>query len=287
MSRSTLIDTTRCIGCRGCQVACKQAKDRPAEHTEFFAADGGYQNPAVLSSKTLSLVGFHEVDTDAGEFKWVFTKHQCMHCLEPSCASACIVGALHRNEDGAVVYDTSKCIGCRYCMIACPFGIPTLEWDKTVAYIQKCDFCSDRQADAATPTELNGAPLSPESTARFTSSQQMPACAKGCPTGAIQFGERDALLAEAKARLQAHPDRYVDHIYGEKEAGGTAMMYLSAVPFERLGFPSRVGTQPYPSFTEPAMKAVPGVVLGVGGLLAGSFWLTNRREAVQAEEGKE
>ena len=287
MSRSCLIDTTRCIGCRGCQVACKQAKDRPAEHTEFFATDGGYQNPAVLSSKTLSLVSFHEVDTDRGEFRWVFAKHQCMHCLEPSCVSACIVGALTRNEDGAVVYDTSKCIGCRYCMIACPFGIPTLEWDRLVAYIQKCDFCSDRQADGEPLAELNGQALSEESTTRHQVSQNMPACAKACPTGAIKFGERDALLGEAKARIQAHPGRYVDHIYGEEEAGGTGMMYLAAVPFERLGFPSRVGKRAYPSFTEPAMKAVAPVVLGVGGLLAGSFWLTNRREAVQAEEGKE
>ena len=286
MSRSVLVDTTRCIGCRACQVACKQENELPAEKTEFFAKEGGYQNPGALSANTFSLVTFFETMKE-GHLKWVFAKRQCMHCLEPSCVSACIVGALKKTESGAVVYDESRCIGCRYCMVACPFEVPTFEWSKLVPFIRKCTFCSSREANTAPPTELNGAPLDEAATARHMATQTQPACSKVCPTGAIRFGERSDLLAEARKRINGAPDKYQDHIYGEKEAGGTSWLYLSAVPFETLDFPTNLGNRPYPSYTRSAMDAVPAVVLGAGALLGGAFWFSKRRAAVEDAERKE
>lgn len=134
-----------------------------------------------------------------------------MHCDEPACASVCPVGSLHKEANGAVVYDADKCIGCRYCMMACPWSVPSYQWDSPVPFVRKCTMCNDRQ-------QLGKAP----------------ACVSGCPTGALQFGRREDLLNEARTRIAKNPDRYVDHIYGEKEAGGTGVMYLSAIPFAEL-----------------------------------------------------
>ncbi len=290
MSNGFLIDTTKCMGCRACQVSCKQANDLPAEKTSFFAGEGGYQNPPDFSGKTFCVVSFTEVESDNGKLDWVFAKRQCMHCDEPSCVSACLVGALKKTEEGAVVYDDTKCIGCRYCMLACPFGVPSFEWEKPIPYIRKCTQCTDRTQTDHSCESLNGKALSAESKTRFNASLSMPACAKACPTGAIQYGDKDKMLAIAKDRIAKNPDKYIDYIYGEKEAGGTSYLYLSSVPFEKLGFPatSRIGTRSYPSYTEPAMKSVPIVVLGVGAVLGGLHWLADRKQQVQAAEaGKE
>jgi len=218
MSKGVLYDATKCIGCRACQVACKQWNEcracqvackqwneLPAEKT---TNSGTYENPPRMSAYTFTKINFTEVEYN-GEFKWVFNKQQCMHCQEPGCAEACIVGALVKTEEGPVTYDDGKCIGCRYCMVACPFGIPTFEWDKPLPWIRKCTFCADRQAAGLKP-----------------------ACVTTCPTGALKFGERDELIVEAQRRIAEHPDRYVNHIYGAQEVGGTSWLYLSPVPFE-------------------------------------------------------
>jgi formate dehydrogenase iron-sulfur subunit len=283
MKNACLIDTTRCIGCRACQVACKQWNNLPGEKTGFNTKHGGYQNPSDLSAKTFSLVEFNEVVDNKGDLKWVFSKRQCMHCLEPACASACIVGALTRADDGSVVYDDKKCIGCRYCMLACPFGVPAFEWEKVIPFVRKCTFCHDRRVNAGPPEEYNERPLSDESEKRFVETQKMPSCVKACSTGALQFGERDKLIAEARARISAEPDKYVDHICGEREAGGTAMLYLAAVPFAKLGFPTYIGTRAYPSYTHAAKEAIPPTIVGVGGLLAGIWWLYQRRNELEAD----
>lgn len=282
MSKGVLMDMTKCVGCRGCQVSCKQAHDLPAEKTSFFAGQG-YQNPPDLSGDTLTVVGFTEVQEEGKDLKWVFAKKQCMHCVEPSCVSACLVGALIKQEDGSVTYDNSKCIGCRYCMIACPFQIPRLEWDKTVPFIKKCDNCFDRRNTDA-PTAINGTALEGQALATFATSQQTTACSKACPTQAIKFGERDALLAEAWARINQNPGKYVRHVYGEHEAGGTSVLYISSVSFDKIGFPMNVGTRAYPSYTHLAKSAIPPIIIGVGGLLAGVYWLNQRRAEVQAAE---
>ena len=250
MSKAMLIDLTRCIGCRACQAACKQWNNLPAETTANW---GSYENPPRRSAKTWTTVTFNEVE-EGDKLTWVFAKRQCMHCEEPACASACIVGALHKTPEGAVVYDDYKCIGCRYCMVACPFNVPTFEWDKPAPYIRKCTFCADRQAGGLEP-----------------------ACAKACPTEAILFGERETLLQEAHARIAAQPDQYVNHIYGEKEVGGTSVMYLSPVPFEKLGFPT-LGPEPIPRYADIAMLAVPPTIVGVAAAMGGIYWVIKRRE---------
>jgi formate dehydrogenase iron-sulfur subunit len=286
MSRACLIDTTRCIGCRACQVACKQWNSLPAEETGFFAPGGGYQNPPDLSSKTFTLVTFNEVIDKHGNLKWIFAKRQCMHCLVPACASACPVGALEKTGDGAVVYHEGKCIGCRYCMIACPFGVPAFEWEKTIPSIKKCTFCFGRRISARTPHELDGQQLSHQSRQRHATSQKTPACAKACPTGSIKFGYRDRLVKDARKRIKDQPDRYVHHIYGEKEIGGASWIYLSSVPFAQLGFRSDLGERPADYLSKKSMYAVPWVIVGVLGTLSLFHQLTVRRDNVGQEDEK-
>lgn len=250
MTKAMLMDLTECIGCRACQAACKQWNGLPAEKTHN---SGSYENPPRRSARTWTTVSFNEV-TEADRFYWVFAKRQCMHCEYPACASACIVGALHKSADGPVVYDSHKCIGCRYCMLACPFGVPTFEWDKPVPYIRKCTMCKNRLTEGKAPV-----------------------CATVCPTKAIVFGERAGLLGEARSRIRKRPARYVDHIYGEKEAGGTSELYLSPVSFSKLGFPT-LGPERTSRYADVAMLAVPPTVVTVGAAIGGIYFFLKRRE---------
>jgi len=249
MSKAVLYDATKCIGCRACQVACKQWNELPSEET---SNRGTYENPPKTSAYTFTKIRFSEVE-DEGKFQWVFAKVQCMHCEHPACATACLVGALQKTENGPVVYDDRKCIGCRYCMIACPFGIPNFQWDDPLPWIRKCTFCGDRQGGGFKP-----------------------ACVTTCPTGALKFGEREELVAEARERIDTAPGKYVDHIYGEKEVGGTSWLYLSPVPFEKLGFPA-LSSEPVTVDVARAMGAVPPVLVGVAALMTGIYWLIQRR----------
>jgi formate dehydrogenase iron-sulfur subunit len=177
-----------------------------------------------------------------------------MHCLHPACASACTVGALHKKPEGPVVYDSKKCIGCRYCQYACPFGIPTYDWDNPLGLIHKCQFCISK-----------------------LEAGQKPACVSGCPAGALRFGNRSNLLVEAKAQIATNPGRYVDHIYGEHEVGGTSMLYLSGVPFAQLGLPS-LGDMPAPRYAEAVMVKTPIIAASVASLATGLYWLIKRRD---------
>ena len=247
MSRACLVDLTLCMGCRGCQVACKQWNGLDAERTGFHVP-GGYQNPPTVSHATHTVVLFHEIE-DPG-LRWIFTKRQCMHCLEPACAAACPVGAFSTTARGTVVYDRRRCMGCRYCMMACPFGVPTYEWHSPVPHVQKCTFCDDR----------------PE-----------PICAKTCPTGAIEHGSRDELLSGARSRIEGDPSRYHPRIYGEREVGGTRWLYLSPVAFESLGFPT-LGTAAHVSYTAPALSTVPPLVVAGSAALTGLAWIIRRRD---------
>jgi len=231
-----------------------------AEETGFYPK-GGYTNPPALSPKTYTLVTYDELEGDDGELKWVFAKRQCMHCLEPSCVSACLVNALEERPSGAVVWREDLCMGCRYCMVACPFDIPKFEYNKPVPNIEKCTFCFDRQEDG-----------------------RGPACAKTCPTGCLKFGDRDQLLEVARTRIYQNPDKYFHHIYGEHEAGGTRWLYISPVSFADLGFATDVGTSSYPRFTRSFLTAVPMVIVLWAGLLTGFHWMTKRREEVSAQE---
>jgi len=258
MSKGVLYDATKCIGCRACQVACKQWNELSGEAT---TNGGTYENPPQLSAHTFTKIHFTEIEDD-GKFQWVFAKRQCMHCEYPACAEACIVGALQKTPEGPVVYDDRKCIGCRYCMVACPFGVPAFEWDKPLPWIRKCTFCADRQAAGLKP-----------------------ACVATCPTGALEFGEREELIVEAHRRIVAEPQKYVDYVYGENEIGGTSWLYLSPVPFEKLGFPI-LGSEPVVVNAERAMGAVPPALIAVAASMAGIYLLVRRREKMSQEREK-
>jgi formate dehydrogenase iron-sulfur subunit len=193
-----------------------------------------------------------------------FMRRLCMNCQDPACASACPVAALRKTKDGPVTYEAARCIGCRYCMVACPFSVPKYEWNKRLPLIRKCDMCNDRVTQG-----------------------QPTACAAACPTGATKFGERDALIAEAKERIAANPGQYVPHIYGLNELGGTSVLLLSSVPFEQFGYKANLPSEPRPMLTYRALSHVPDVVTLGAVLLGGIYWITNRRADVAAAEAEE
>jgi formate dehydrogenase iron-sulfur subunit len=280
--KTTLIDITKCIGCRACQVACKQWNDREGEATTLQDYMG-YQNPATLSAKTYTLITFHELADEKapGGLHYLFTMRRCLHCLEPACASACPTTALDRRADGPVIYDAAQCIGCRYCIWACPWGVPTAEWGSLAPKIQKCTHCADR-SEQPPPAARNGQALSEGENKRYLDDVVTPACVKACPADCLRFGTRENMLREAHNRISEQPEKYVDHIYGETEAGGTSVLYLSSVPFEKLGFPN-VGAKSYPSLSRLALHAVPPAVLALGALLGGVYSFLKRRTSTVAE----
>jgi len=187
----------------------------------------------------------------------------CMHCLDPTCVSVCPVGALAKTPEGPVVYDSTRCIGCRYCIMACPFDVPKYQWDRALPVVGKCVLCVDRVRKGLAT-----------------------ACATACPTGATAFGERDDLLREARSRIEASPGAYVDHVYGEEEAGGTSVLMLSSVPFERLGLKTDLPRQPLPLLTWQVLSRIPDFVVLFGAALFGIHWITSRREEVRQHEAR-
>ncbi|MBI3585940.1 MAG: 4Fe-4S dicluster domain-containing protein [Ignavibacteriales bacterium] len=240
--KAMLIDITLCIGCNSCQDACKKANN---------LAEGG--------EKKLSPSAYTALEEHDG----VFVRRMCQHCEEPTCASVCPVGAFTKTPEGPVLYDENKCIGCRYCMQACPFQVPRYEWSSTYPRVQKCIFCHGR----------------------ITQGLQ-PACAEACPTGATKFGNRDDLIREALERIKTEPTKYVNRIYGQHEVGGTSILYITNVPFEQLGFKTELQATALPTLTWNALSKIPGVVTVGGVFLYGIWWITNRRTEVQRFERK-
>jgi formate dehydrogenase iron-sulfur subunit len=240
-----LIDVSRCVGCNNCQRCCAAANGLSCEGA-----------PTELSADTYTVIETHAVA--AGDERYV--KRACMHCLHPGCVSACPVGALHQEAGGAVVADTGKCIGCRYCQYACPFGVPKFEWDNTLGVMRKCTACIERLAQG-----------------------EKPACVAGCPSGALKSGTRAELLKEAHARIAAQPESYVAKVYGEAEAGGTSRLYLSDVPFEELGLPTVAGIA-VPYYADRIVMQTPTVALSVAALSTLTYTLLRRRERNQPGE---
>ena len=252
-----LIDMTKCTGCRACQVACKQWNQLEAEETEFFSGEG-YQNPPAMSEYTFTRIKFFDYKRK-GQNEFIFFKEMCMHCNDPACASVCPVAAFKKTKEGPVIYKAERCIGCRFCMIACPFGVPKYEWSKALPLVRKCTGCYSRVREGLEP-----------------------ACATTCPT-AITYGPRNEMLKEAEQRLAGDPDRYYPRIYGKGAAGGTSVLYLTRRPFDELGF-KPVTQRPLPEYTWQALRWVPAVFLGVGGGLSALSWINHRKDRLLKEQ---
>ncbi|MGD2070364.1 MAG: 4Fe-4S dicluster domain-containing protein [Gemmatimonadota bacterium] len=242
-----LMDVTRCTGCERCVDACvdENGGDPLAARVTRAATRDG-----LSADRLLSLVPVAD-----GRF----ARLGCMHCLEPACVSACLVGGITKTPEGPVVYDPDKCIGCRYCMLACPFHVPRYEWRETSPFMRKCAMCFERQ-EAGRP----------------------PACVEACPHDALRFGDRDRLLAEARALLSSRGGRYLPRIWGEHEYGGTSVLYISDVDLGSLGWPAP-DVESIPSLTEPLIATTPFVGLGVMGTLLGIHWVIRRRMRLAAE----
>jgi formate dehydrogenase iron-sulfur subunit len=237
MSKSILFDSTACVGCGECRNACKVRNGLPpGEETE-------------LSDKAVNVVKEYKVEDD----KTVYVRKFCMHCNEPTCASVCPVAAFEKTSIGPVIYHKEKCMGCRYCMIACPFQVPRYEWHSALPIVRKCDMCYDRITDG-----------------------KLPACVEACQFEASIFGERDELIQRVK-------DKGLN-IYGDNIIGGTSVIIAGNVDFGKLGFRMDLPKEPLPMLTWNILSKIPSFVLLGGTLLSGIWWITNRRREVEEFE---
>ena len=247
MSKGLLYDATMCIGCKQCEQACATENGLPYDDSvasqEFTSA---HKYTAVLNRQDK------------------FMRKLCMHCEDPACASVCPVGALKKTSLGPVTYDKSRCMGCRYCMAACPFGVPKYEWELAIPGVRKCILCAKRVARGG-----------------------QTACAEICPTGATKFGDRDELLEEARKRIHDHPGAYFAHIFGETEVGGTSVLLLSSVGLGAFGFRNDLTERALPRYTYQVLSRIPDFVPLFGTLLGGVYWITHRRQEVAAAEAEE
>lgn len=223
-----LVDTTLCVGCRKCEAACNRVNtDLPRQSPAAFEDRSVFARRRRMDAGALTVVNQYPNPSDPA--KPIFAKFQCMHCLQPGCVSACIVGALSKQPDGAVTYDAGKCIGCRYCMVACPFQVPAYEYHNALTpKVRKCAFCFEQRLARG----------------------EAPACVQACPMQVMTFGRRNELIRAGEAKTRGQPDRYVHRVYGKDEVGGTAWLVLSGVPFDKIDLPA-LGYHPVPGFTEP------------------------------------
>ena len=261
-----LTDLSLCVGCRKCEWACKDANGLDGQiPIEAYADTSVFEQVRRTDADNLTVVNRYPPAVPGGHP--IDVKKQCMHCFEPACASACLVAAFRKTPEGAVLYNEDVCIGCRYCMIACPFFIPAYSYDDPFhPAVRKCTMCHEKVAREG----------------------GVPACAKICPEEAITFGKRSDLLVLAREKLTHNPGKYVNHIYGENEAGGTCWLYISPKPFEELGFRMDIGNTPYPELTKGFLSSVPLVLTIWPALLMGAYAFTNHREKLaESTEAKQ
>jgi formate dehydrogenase iron-sulfur subunit len=253
-----LTDLTRCVGCRSCEEACNKVNHLPKPEKPF-------DDEAVFEEKRrptqYAFTVVNRYDNPKDKDKPVYRKIQCNHCKEPACATACPIHAYTKTPEGAVLNNPDLCFGCRYCMIACPFYVPAYDYDSALKpKIVKCILCYDRIKKGG-----------------------MPACAEACPTGTITFGKREELLKIARERIMKNPGKYIDHIYGEQEVGGTNWLYISGVPFEQVGFPSNLQTAPLVENTKGFLASVPLVFTVWPALFAMCYAAVRHRDDIEKE----
>jgi len=251
-SYGVLVDIPMCVGCESCSVACK-LWNQLAWHEEQklkTARERAQEPNKGLWADEWTSINQYDLKKD-GTTAWRFAKAQCFHCQEPACVSACFTKALQKLPQGPVIYDQNLCVGCRYCMLACPFDVIKFQWEKAIPGIRKCQMCATRVANNISP-----------------------ACEAVCPTGALTFGERQDLLIEAEKRIKEKG--YIDHIFGQKEVGGTSWLYISDVPFDQMRFRTDVTTRPMPSYSEGFLKTTPVIGLGWAAILAGLYIYNNK-----------
>jgi Fe-S-cluster-containing dehydrogenase component len=258
-----LYDSTVCTGCKACMPACNEANGLPAD---TLLSGGIWDMPTGLNAETKNIIELYK-DPHSDEFAYV--KRQCMHCLDPACVTGCPFGSLQKSDWGAVTWNSSLCIGCRYCEVACPFEVPQFQWQDWNPKIVKCEFCYDQRLKK----DLE------------------PACTAACPTGAVIFGKRVDLLAKAKDRIASAPGKYFEErVYGEHEAGGTQVLYLSSVSFQKIGLP-KLGMTSIGHYGTKVTSVIykwlsgPVVMAGVLGIFIRRNW--NRHELERLEHEKE
>ncbi len=234
-----LYDATRCVGCQTCEVSCAEANGLPEPDPEDYPVPGTTRK---ANENRRTVINAFE-NEELGE---IYSKTQCMHCNQPACASACLTQAMHKTEEGPVIWRDRKCMGCRYCMVSCPFDVPKFEYHSSNPDIVKCDMCYDRQKEG-----------------------ELPACVSNCPAEALTFGSRRELIKEARRRIFENPDMYYDGIYGEHEAGGTGWLYLSPVPFEQIGLNTKLQKKSYPELTKGFLYSVPSIFIMWPAILLG------------------
>ncbi|MFA6402567.1 MAG: 4Fe-4S dicluster domain-containing protein [Salinivirgaceae bacterium] len=233
-----LYDSTRCVGCQECERVCAKSHDLPEPDENDTPVAG-----VVRKTSEFRRTVVNAFNTSKGE---LYLKSQCFHCNQPACGAACLTQAMHKTKQGPVIWRMDKCMGCRYCMVSCPFDVPKFEYNSANPKIVKCDLCFNRQAEG-----------------------KLPACAENCPAEALKFGTRRELIAEARKRINDNPELYYDQIYGEHEAGGTGFLYLSSVPFEELGMNTTVKKSSYPELTKGFLYSVPSIFVLWPALLLG------------------
>lgn len=263
-----LYDNTKCTGCRACMTACSETNGLPAETLcpiDPAISTGLWDVPADLDSKTKNIIKLYR-ETDGNHF--AFVKRQCMHCLDPACVTGCPFGALKKNTWGAVTWNSSLCIGCRYCEVGCPFDVPKFQWDKWNPKVVKCELCFDQRLKK----------------------NQEPACTAVCPTHAVIFGRRNRLLAEAKQRISDEPGKYFENrVYGEHEAGGTQVLYLSSIAFDKIGLP-KLGNTSLGHYATKVSSVIykwlsgPVIVAGILGSVIKRNWKRHEQEAIETEK---
>lgn len=260
-----LVDTAQCIGCRRCEWACKEWNKLPNQKPlkEYENDRSVFNEVRRMHADTYTVVNRFPNPRNAS--KPIYVKIQCMHCYEPACASSCFVKAFTKKPVGAVVHHPSLCVGCRYCMAACPFRVPAYQYDNAFTpEVTKCTFCFDR----------------------ITKEGGMPACVDICPVETMTFGKRTDLIELAHKKIRDNPGRYYPQVYGEKEVGGTCWMYLSAVPFDRIGFRTDLGDVPIPTMSKPFLSLVSPVFITIPAICMGFYAFKRRRDRDIEEEVK-